>query len=166
MDPDPFPYLTYHRLWSIAPPFGQGGMTTPSPFLHHSHSPYLSLRHWQTPQTRLAPPKAPQPLVYLVDDASLPALLLGDVCTAVWDFAALQVTETVLDGQRRVSAEKQGHQGHSPQHSWDGAHIEGGRWRGLVQLYNATSFHQTWTEQVQQFEGAVEHQWTWTSSSP
>ena len=47
----------------IAPPFGPGGMT------------------------RLAPPKAPQPLVHLVDVtslSSLPAPLLGYVCTAVW----------------------------------------------------------------------------------
>ena len=44
--------------------------------------PLLGLRHWQTPQTRLAPPKVPQPLVDLIDVASLPARLrvLGDVC--------------------------------------------------------------------------------------
>ena len=86
----------------------------PSPFWHHSHSPLLGLRHWQTPQTRLAPPKEPQPLVDLVGFASLPARLLGNICTAVWEFAALQVTETVLDGWLRVSAEKQGYQKHWP----------------------------------------------------
>ena len=65
----------------------------------------------QIPQTRLAPSKAPQPLVDLVAATSLPARLLGDVCTAVWKFAALQVTQTVLDGLHRVSTEKHGHQG-------------------------------------------------------
>ena len=61
-----------------------------------------------------APPKAPQVLVDLLYVASLPAQLIGDVCTAVCEFAAMQVTVTVLDGQSRVSAEKQGHHGHSP----------------------------------------------------
>ena len=54
------------------------------------------------PQMRLTTPKAPQPLVDLVDVASLlvPARLLGDVYAAVWEFAVLQVQvmETVLDG--------------------------------------------------------------------
>ena len=53
-------------------------------------------------------------MVDLVDVASLPALLLGDVCLAVWESVALQFTETVRDSRCRVSAEKQGHQGHSP----------------------------------------------------
>ena len=50
-------YSGSSSLWTIVPPFGPGGMTTPSPLLHHSHCPYLNLRHWQNPQTRLAPPK-------------------------------------------------------------------------------------------------------------
>ena len=72
----------------------------------------------------LAPAKAPQPLVDLVDIASLPAWLLGNVCTAVLEFASLQVTvnERVPDDLRRVASEKQGHQGNSPQHIWNGAH--------------------------------------------
>ena len=47
------------------------------------------LSHRQTPQTRLAPPKLPQPLVQLVDVAPLSAKLVGGVCTAVWEFPAL-----------------------------------------------------------------------------
>ena len=63
VSPDSFlASLGSSRLWKIMPTFGPGGMTTPSSFLHHSHSTvkYLSLRHWQTPQTRLAPQGQPK----------------------------------------------------------------------------------------------------------
>ena len=53
----------------------------------------------------------PSPLIHLIEVASLAARLVGDVCTGIWEFAALQATETVRDGRRRVSLEKQGHQG-------------------------------------------------------
>ena len=107
-------------------PLGLGGITTPSPLqpLMIPSRPGLTsvsdtVSDTGRPpgpraQTRLAaaPPKVPQPLVGLVDVASLPARLLGDVCTAVWEFTTLQVTETVVeqclrqcgrDGWRRVS---------------------------------------------------------------
>ena len=67
-------------------------MTTPSPALNHSHVPLLSLRHWHSSQTRFSPSQQPQ------STASLPAWLLGDVCTALWKSAAsamLPNTETV-----------------------------------------------------------------------
>ena len=75
---------------------------TLSPVLHHSYSEStrLGLSHRQTPQTRLARPKLPQPLVQLVDVAPFIYQLLlsssaaghvGGVCTAVGEFPALQV---------------------------------------------------------------------------
>ena len=92
-------------------------MATLSPVLHHSDSTRLGLSHRQTPQTRLAPPKLPQPLVQLLDIAPLsplPAGLVGGICTAVREFPALKVTEVVWDCRCRVALEKQGHQGHAP----------------------------------------------------
>ena len=59
-------------LRGLVAPSHPGGMAaTLSPVLHHSYSEstHLGLSHRQTPQTRLAPPKLPQPLVQLVDIA-------------------------------------------------------------------------------------------------
>ena len=60
------------RLQGLVAPWHPGGMAaTLSPVLHHSYyeSTRLGLSHRQTPQTRLARPKLPQPLVQLVDVA-------------------------------------------------------------------------------------------------
>ena len=59
-------------LRGLVAPWHPGGMAaTLSPVLHHSYSKStrLGLSHRQTPQTRLARPKLPQPLVQLVDGA-------------------------------------------------------------------------------------------------
>ena len=60
-------------LWGLVAPSHPGAMAaTLSPVLHHSYSEssLLGLSHRQTPQTRLAPPKLPLPLVQLVDVAT------------------------------------------------------------------------------------------------
>ena len=60
--PDLFLASLCSRLWSIQPPFGQGGLTTPSPFLLHIHLPLTDPQdkaypsqstHWLTSWTLL-----------------------------------------------------------------------------------------------------------------
>ena len=99
LSPDSFLASLGRRLRIIARSFEQGAITSPSLILHYSLTPLalLSVRHWhcsvcQTPQARLASPKPPQPLVDIKDVAFPPARLLWDVCTTIWEFAALQVT--------------------------------------------------------------------------
>ena len=80
-----------------------------------------------------------------------------------WEFAVLQVSETVQpeDGRRlgiEFPLRNKGitcHQGHFPS-TFETAQMEDGHWRGLLQLHSATSFHRTRTGQVQDFESAVE----------
>ena len=118
------------------------GMATLSFVLHYSNSTRLGLSHRQTPQTRLAPPKLPQPLVQLVDVPFLPARLVGGICTAVWELPALYVTELVCqDGRCRVASEKQGHQGLAPPIIGDGARVEYRRGQGLVKFWHPQSFY-------------------------
>ena len=64
-------------LESFAAPSGQGRRRHGPlrTILCHCYAPLLSLSHRQAPQTLFAPPKLPQPLVHLVDVASLPARL-------------------------------------------------------------------------------------------
>ena len=52
---------------------------------------------------RFAPPKPPQPLVYLVDVASLLARRVCCICTPMWELAVLGLTKPVWDGQSRVA---------------------------------------------------------------
>ena len=75
----------FGALWLL---LTRGSMATLSPVLHHSDSTCLGLSHRQTPQTRLAPPKPPQPLVQLIDVAPLSARLVGGMCTTAWEFPA------------------------------------------------------------------------------
>ena len=64
----------------------------------------------------------------------------------------------VWDGWCSVAVEKQGHQEHATQHIGELAHVEGGRWCGLVILWHIPLVHRTGAGQVQVFEGAVEYQ--------
>ena len=93
------------RLESFAAPSGPGRHCPPSlcTILCHCYAPLLSLSHRQAPQTRFAPPKLPQPLVHLVDVASLPALLIGCICQPMWKPGAPVLAELVWDGRSRVA---------------------------------------------------------------
>ena len=76
------------RLWGLVAPSDPGVMAQLSAVLHHSYSTpaRLGLSHRQTPQTRLGPPKLPQPLV---QQTPTYRRLVGGVCTAVREFPAL-----------------------------------------------------------------------------
>ena len=67
-------------------------------------------------------------------------------------------TELIWDGWCSCAVEKQRHQRHETQHIGDLAHVEGGRWCGLVIHIQLERFHQTRPWQVRFFEGAVEYQ--------
>ena len=105
-----------------------------------------AIRSFSVSDANRSPPKARQPLADLVDVASLRAAYGNRLCCRL----RKQCWTVGIDFQWM----------HSPLHIWDGAHIKDGRWKRLVQLHNASSFHWTWTGQVQHFKGwgAVEHQ--------
>ena len=96
-------------------------------------------------------------------------LILGCIRAALWESAALMLTELVWDGWCRlksVAVEKQGHQGHLTRLTWHIEdlpvdHIVGGRWCGWHWACN-TSAHTTFPSDQNRagpdFQGAVEYQ--------
>ena len=78
-------------LESFAAPSGPGRHGLLRTILCHCYAPLLSLSHRQAPQTLFAPPKLPQPLVHLVDVASL----IGCICQPMWKPGAPVLAELV-----------------------------------------------------------------------
>ena len=65
-------------------------------------------------EARACPAQTPTAIGSTGRRCSLPAGLVGGVCTAVWEFPALYVTALLWDCRCRVASEKQGYQGYAP----------------------------------------------------
>ena len=85
--------------WEPCCAFGPGRHGPLRTILCHCVAPFLSLSHWQAPQTLFALPKLPQPLVDLVHVASLPARFVGCICQPMWKPGAPVLAELVSKDQ-------------------------------------------------------------------
>ena len=90
------------RLGSLLAPSVPGCQGLLCTTLRHCYALLLSRPHRQAPQTRFAPPKLPQPLVQLVDVASLLALRVSCIYQSMWEPAAPVLMELVWDCQSTV----------------------------------------------------------------